>query len=170
MFHHLFNDFYKKKPQRHHKVVRKPRKKTCAWYLVFFKVVSIITWNISTMCTFVRNRRINLVIFSYIKKGIYERLSIGWNRWRGDNVTTEMKQIGGVIVRAQLDFQLKFMYFACGEIHVVFPLFHMPNINSFSVASEESYYWISWHSKAHGTANEPRKKFQSVRLLEPKQQ
>lgn len=170
MFHHLFNDFYKKKPQRHHKVVRKPRKKTCAWYLVFFKVVSIITWNISTMCTFVRNRRINLVIFSCTKKRIYERLSIGWNRWRGDNVTTEMKQIGGVIVRAQLDFQLKFMYFACGEIHVVFPLFHMPNINSFSVASEESYCWISWHSKAHGTANEPRKKFQSVRLLEPKQQ
>lgn len=73
--------------------------KTCARNLVFFKVVSIITRNISTMCTFIRNRRINLVIFLCTKKRIYERLSIGVNRWRDDNVTTEMKQIGGVIVR-----------------------------------------------------------------------
>lgn len=66
MFHHLFNDFYKKKPAASSQSHMKTTEKNMC--LVFFKVVSIITWNISKMCTFVRNRRINLVIFYMHKK------------------------------------------------------------------------------------------------------
>lgn len=170
MFHHLFNDFYKKTAASSQSRMKTTKKNMCLVFGVFQSGFNYHLKYLNNVHLCKKSPHKSGDFFMHKEENIWTFVYWLGNRWRGDNVTTEMKQIGGVIVWAQLDFQLKFMYFACGEIHVVFPLFHMPNINSFSVASEESHCWINWHSKVHGTANEPRKKFQSVRLLEPKQQ